>query len=80
MKISDGFKVRLEFVLEKVFENMSCGGDHLTRAFVAKRLLLASQSGVFKYDDLVGVAEDALLEASQAERSASIGRDEMLSP
>jgi hypothetical protein len=62
MKIGDGFKTRLEYVLEQVFESGSCGGDHQTRAFVAARLLAAAQSGILKLEDLRRVAQDALLE------------------
>lgn len=60
MKIGNGFKTRLEFVLEQVFEGRSCGGDHPTRAFVATRLLEAAQRGILKLEDLNGVAQDAL--------------------
>jgi hypothetical protein len=63
MKIGDGFKARLEFVLEQVFEKLSDGGDHETRAFVAKRLLRAAQAGIVKLDDLKRVAGDALRDA-----------------
>ena len=65
MKIGDGFKTRLEFVLEQVFESLECGGDHETRAFVANRLLEAAQSGILKLEDLRRVAEDALVELLQ---------------
>jgi hypothetical protein len=70
MKIGDGFKARLEFVLEQVFENLSGGGDHETRAFVARRLLRAAQSGIVRLDDLKRIARDALLEAAHAHWSA----------
>lgn len=70
MKIGDGFKARLEFVLEQVFENLSDGGDHQTRAFVAKRLLRAAQSGIVRLDDLQRIARDALLDARHAPHSA----------
>lgn len=66
MRIGDGFKARLEFVLEQVFENQSCGGDHASRAFVAKRLLQAAQRGILSLEKLKTVAQDALLEALQA--------------
>ena len=62
MKIGDGFKTRLEFVLEQVFESRLCGGDHEERAFVATRLLKAAQSGILKLEDLKRVAQDALIE------------------
>lgn len=70
MKIGDGFKARLEFVLEQVSENLSCGGDHATRAFVAKRLLKAARAGIVKFEDLKRVAQEALLDASQSSKSA----------
>lgn len=70
MKIGDGFKARLEFVLEQVFQNLSYGGDHDSRAFVAKELLKAAQSGVVKLEDLKRVAQDALLQALQVPKSA----------
>lgn len=70
MKIGDGFKARLEFVLEQVFENLSHGGDHEARAFVAQRLLGAAQAGIVKLDDLQRVARNALLDVLQAPRSA----------
>jgi hypothetical protein len=63
MNIGDGFKARLEFVLEQVFDSLSSGGDHATRAFVAQRLLRAAQSGIVKLDDLNRVAQNALLDA-----------------
>jgi hypothetical protein len=66
MTIGDGFKARLEFVLEQVFENLSSGGDHLTRAFVAERLLKAAQAGIVKLEDLKRVAQDALLQAPKS--------------
>jgi hypothetical protein len=70
MRISDGFKIRLEFVLEQVFESFSYGGDHETRAFVAAQLLKAAQSGIVKLDDLKLVAGEALLEVARAPKSA----------
>jgi hypothetical protein len=70
MTIGDGFKARLEFVLEQVFENLSYGGDHPTRAFVAQRLLGAAQAGIVKLEDLKQVAQEALLDALQAPKSA----------
>ncbi|MDE1934330.1 hypothetical protein [Bradyrhizobium sp.] len=70
MKIGDGFKARLEFVLEQVFANLSHGGDHETRAFVAQRLLKAAQAGIVRLDDLKRVAGEALLDALQAPKSA----------
>ena len=65
MKIGSGFKTRLEFVLEQVFESRSSGGDHEARAFVATRLLKAAQSGILKLEDLKRVAQDALVELLQ---------------
>jgi len=62
MNIGDGFKARLEFVLEQVFNGLSSGGDHETRAYVAQRLLRAAQSGIVKLDDLKQVAQNALLD------------------
>ena len=70
MTIGDGFKARLEFVLEQVFENYPCGGDHESRAFVARRLLNAAQRGVLSLEQLKSVAQDALREALQASKSA----------
>jgi hypothetical protein len=69
MRIGDGFKTRLEFVLEQVFESFSYGGDHEQRAYVAARLLNAVQSGIVKFDDLKRVAGEALLERIQTPRS-----------
>jgi hypothetical protein len=60
MTIGSGFKARLEFVLEQVFEGRSGGGDHESRAFVAARLLKAAQSGIVRIDDLKRVAQEAL--------------------
>jgi hypothetical protein len=37
MKIDAGFKARFEFVLEQVAKDLSYGGDHKTRAFIAAR-------------------------------------------
>jgi hypothetical protein len=68
--IGDGFKVRLEFVLEQVFKNHSDGGDHDSRAFVARRLLQAAQRGVLSLEKLKGVAQEALHEALQSSKSA----------
>ena len=51
MNIGAGFKARLEFVLEQVVKDLSYGGDHKTRAFMAARLLSAAQSGVVKFED-----------------------------
>jgi hypothetical protein len=65
MNIGDGFKTRLEFVLEQVFESHLCGGDHEERAFVATRLLKAAQSGILKLEDLMRIAQDALVELLQ---------------
>lgn len=48
MAIGDGFKTRLEFILDQAFENQSGGGDHESRAFVGRRLLDAAQSGVIQ--------------------------------
>lgn len=70
MTIGDGFKARLEFVLEQVFENCSDGGDHESRAFVAKQLLKAAQRGILSLEKLKDVAQEALLEALQAPKSA----------
>jgi len=70
MNIGAGFKARLEFVLEQVVKDLSYGGDHKTRAFMAARLLSAAQSGVVKFEDLVRVAQDALLDALRAADSA----------
>ncbi|MDE2064858.1 MAG: hypothetical protein KGJ00_20845, partial [Bradyrhizobium sp.] len=69
-KIGDGFKARLEFVLEQVFANLSHGGDHETRAFVGQRLLKAAQAGIVKSDDLERIAGEALLDALQTPKSA----------
>ena len=60
MTIGDGFKTRLEFILDQAFENQNCGGDHESRAFVARELLNAAQSGVFKAEDLRRIAQEAL--------------------
>jgi hypothetical protein len=70
MTISDGFKARLEYVLEQVFESLSFGGDHESRAFVAERLLTAAQSGVVKLEDLKCIAHDALMEVARTPKSA----------
>jgi hypothetical protein len=70
MIIGAGVKARLEFVLDQVVKNLSKGGDHKTRAFVAVRLLSAAQSGIVKLEDLVRVAQDALLDALRATDSA----------
>ena len=80
MKIGDGFKARLEFVLEQVFENLSCGGDHEMRAFVARRLLKAAQAGTVKMDDLTRIAQAALHDALDVPKSTSDaeGRSEAL--
>jgi hypothetical protein len=67
MKIDAGFKARLEFVLEQVAKDLSYGGDHKTRAFIAARLLSAAQSDVIK---LVRVAQDTLLDPFRATDSA----------
>ena len=77
MKIGDGFKTRLEFVLEQIFESCSCGGDHEARAFVATRLLKAAQSGILKLDDLKGVAQDALVELMHPQIAAPIRPDQI---
>lgn len=63
MVISDGFKARLEFVLQQVFECDPDGGHHKKRAFVAARLLAAAQRGVVSLKDLKTVAEEARSEA-----------------
>jgi len=68
--IGDGFKARLEFVLEQVFKNHSDGGDHERRAFVARRLLQAAQRGVLSLEKLKSVAQEALLEAFRSSKSA----------
>jgi hypothetical protein len=60
MNIGDGFKARLEFVLEQAFGNLSGGGDHETRAHVAQELLRAAQSGIVKLEDLKQIASSAL--------------------
>ena len=70
MTIGDGFKARLEFVLEQVFESHSCGGNHERRAFVAQRLLSAAQRGVLSLEKLKSVAQDALLEQPHTRKSA----------
>jgi hypothetical protein len=72
MTIGSGFKMRLEFVLEQVFQNLSCGGDHAMRAQVATRLLEAAQSGILKLEDLRRVAQDALLELLQPSNPAEM--------
>jgi len=69
MTIGDGFKARLEYVLEQVFESYSGGGDHERRAFVARRLLQAAQRGVLSLEKLKGVAQDALFEALQTTKA-----------
>ena len=69
MTIGDGFKARLEFVLEQVFQDQSGGGDHACRAFVASRLLQAAQRGVLSLEKLRVVAQEALLEALPAPKS-----------
>lgn len=68
--IGDGFKARLEFVLEQVFQDHSDGGDHVCRAFVAIRLLQAAQRGVLSLEKLKGVAQEALHEALSVPKSA----------
>jgi hypothetical protein len=72
MKIGNGFKTRLEFVLEQVFEGLSGGGDHDMRAFVAARLLAAAQSGILKLEDLKRVAQEALFELLQPPKPAQL--------
>lgn len=69
MTIGDGFKARLEFVLEQVFQDHSDGGDHERRAFVAIRLLQAAQRGVLSLEKLKAVAQEALLDALPAVKS-----------
>ena len=65
MPIGDGFKTRLEFVLQETFQECPHGGDHISRAFVANRLLNAAQTGIVKLDDLKSIAKAALLEIPQ---------------
>jgi hypothetical protein len=72
MTIGDGFKARLEFVLEETFHNSLHGGEHMSRAFVASRLLEAAQNGIVKLEDLRGVAEVALTEASRPPKSKKL--------
>lgn len=70
MIIGNGFKARLEYVLEQTFENFSCGGDHESRAFVAERLLAAAESGVVNLEGLKRVADNALVEIVRPRKSA----------
>jgi len=70
MKIGDGFKARLEFVLEQVVQSLSHGGDHDTRVLVARRLLDAAQAGVVKREDLNRIAQEALSDALKTPKSA----------
>jgi len=70
MTIGDGFKARLEYVLELVFESYSGGGDHERRAFVAKRLLQAAQRGILSLEKLKDIAQESLREALQRSKSA----------
>jgi hypothetical protein len=72
MKIGDGFKTRLEFVLEEALESLSYGGDHVTRAFVASRPLKAAQSGILKLEDLMRIAHDALFELLQPPKPTEV--------
>ena len=66
MNIGAGFKAWLEFVIEQVVKGFSHGGDRKTRALMAARLLSAAQSGIVKFEDLVLVAQDPLLDAPRA--------------
>jgi len=70
MTIGGGFKRRLEFVLEQTFQHFVHGGDHMSRTFVANRLLEAAQTGIVKLEDLKRIAQAALIEASQPSKSA----------
>jgi hypothetical protein len=70
MTIGDGFKARLEYVLELVFESYSGGGDHERRAFVARRLLQAAQRGILSLEKLKDIAQESLREALQRSKSA----------
>jgi hypothetical protein len=70
MRISDGFKARLEFVVDEVCGGLFNGGDHAVRVYVAERLLGAAETGVFKLEDLKTVARQALDEVSRTSRTA----------
>jgi len=69
MRIGDGFKTWLEFVLQETLQECPHGGDHTGRAFVANRLLNPAQTGIVKLDDLKSIAKAALLEVPESPKS-----------
>jgi hypothetical protein len=66
--VSDGFKVRLEMVLDQVFGSREHGGDHDARAYVAARLLDAAATGTTDLADLIALATSALDELGERPR------------
>lgn len=63
-ELTSGYKARLEFVLDQVCAELPAGGDHESRAFIAKRLASAAAVGSRSLEDLTGVAREALAELS----------------
>jgi dihydroxyacetone kinase len=59
-KITAGFKVRLEYVLDQVCIGASDGGSHEMRRFVAERLMTAAQAEERSLEGLTEVARQAL--------------------
>ena len=52
---------KMDFVLEDVCRGISsCGGDHESRKYVARRLMTAARSGKTTLEELHAAAEDAV--------------------
>jgi hypothetical protein len=69
-EIGDGYKSRLEFVLDQACAELPYGGDHKSRQFIAGQLLEAVRAGTANFEDLNRVAQRALAELVSTPNSA----------
>jgi hypothetical protein len=59
-KVSAGFKMRLEHVLDQICAEARHGGSHEMRRFIAEQLMITAQAGERSVDRLTEVARHAL--------------------
>ena len=59
-EITEGFKARLEYVLDQVCADLPAGGNHEARQTIAAHLLKAAQNGVTNIDDLTQAGRQVL--------------------
>ena len=69
-EIGEGYKARLELVLDQTCAGLPYGGDHRSRQYIAEQLIEAVQAGEASFEHLKQVAQRALVELASTPKSA----------